>query len=494
MTAPTRRGRVVRPGAAIAATAALLLVLLLAYVMVLLPYLGDQALYALIGRDVLDGRRLYTEIWDIKQPGIFLWYGLADLLFGPSQIASRVLDVAAVLALGPVLHLMLRNRLTTPWVRRWTAAIAVVAVLLAPGSWDLGQVEMVTLAPAAAALALLAGSEYPGRARLVGAGLCLGLVAVFKLVLAAAVVVPVVVYLALAPPPCRRLRPVLVVAAASAVPVVAVAVWLGSTDSLGAALVTWFVDPVETAATPGVRNLERLLVGAGVFAIVMAPVVVLGVWQAVLTWRTRERLDTALVAWTVSGTAAVVVQFGWAYQWFLLAAPLLALAVRRLDGLAPGLPGRGGRRLAALALVCLPLVAHGARTLVWTAIDGGGLTAGSRSRIDARQGHHHLVAAELAAVPVATTDSLYVVGDPLFNLLAGLPLPLRTNGWNFWLFTPRHWDQVAAQARRARPTLILVEERAEPLVREHAPALSALLVERYTVVRDEEFGTWYRLR
>ena len=48
--------------------------------LVWLPYYGDHALFASMGREIIGGRIPYTEAWDVKQPGIFLWYGAATAL------------------------------------------------------------------------------------------------------------------------------------------------------------------------------------------------------------------------------------------------------------------------------------------------------------------------------------------------------------------------------------------------------------------------------
>ena len=43
-----------------------------------LPFWGDQALFTVYARQLAEGAVLYRDIFDVKQPGIFLFY-----LFGP---------------------------------------------------------------------------------------------------------------------------------------------------------------------------------------------------------------------------------------------------------------------------------------------------------------------------------------------------------------------------------------------------------------------------
>jgi 4-amino-4-deoxy-L-arabinose transferase-like glycosyltransferase len=60
------------------------------------PVRGDQAVYAVIGHELLNGRRLYSGIWDHKPPGIHVTYAVAELVtgYGPQQI--YLLETAAL--------------------------------------------------------------------------------------------------------------------------------------------------------------------------------------------------------------------------------------------------------------------------------------------------------------------------------------------------------------------------------------------------------------
>ena len=53
------------------------------------PLMGDQALFLLGGRTIDGGGILYRDFWDIKPPGIFLFYFIAGKLFGFSEMRSR---------------------------------------------------------------------------------------------------------------------------------------------------------------------------------------------------------------------------------------------------------------------------------------------------------------------------------------------------------------------------------------------------------------------
>jgi hypothetical protein len=478
---------------------AALVVAVLAFTLVVTPYHGDHAVYALIGRDVLDGRVLYRDIWDIKQPGLFLWYGLVTGLLGFTQVATRLADVLAVAVSALLVGRFLAPRVGAAELRRWAPLIAAAVLFLAAGPRDHGQLELLCLVPALGAVLLVAGRPgVPASTwRIVAAGLCLGLIGVVKLVLAAVPAAAVVVYLLYSRPRGRGMSAVLVAGAAAAVPVAVMVAWLVGIGAWADALRTWLVDPLELAATPGAKSLEGLAYGATRYLVLMAPVVVLAASQAASAWRRRDALDIALVTWVLADIAVIGVQFWWTYQWYFLCGPLLVLGLRRLDGMLGSLARAPRRKQGAVAvagvLLSVPMLAHGALPVAGLALDGGGLTSASRAAFGERVAAHGTIRGELAAAGVRPGDRLYVIGDPLYNYLADLPLPLPTNGWGFEFFTPRHWADVADEGRADPPTWVFVERSAAPIVEHRAPGLRALLAESYEIVRESERGVWYRV-
>lgn len=69
----------------------------------------DESLFLLMGRSLLDGHALYTEIWDHKPPGIFVLFAAAQALFGRSVLAIRILACLAVASSSLLLFLIGRS-------------------------------------------------------------------------------------------------------------------------------------------------------------------------------------------------------------------------------------------------------------------------------------------------------------------------------------------------------------------------------------------------
>ena len=134
-------------------------------------YGPDQALFAYIGGRIIRGEGLYVDVWDVKPPGIFLIYGVLDLLPGPQVRVLRAADllysattVFAIYALA-----------ATYWGRLAGAVAGAfygVVYVVATGYWHSAQPDSFMVLPLI--LALLA-YEYARRRGSAELAVCSGL-------------------------------------------------------------------------------------------------------------------------------------------------------------------------------------------------------------------------------------------------------------------------------------------------------------------------------
>ena len=89
------------------------------------PLQNDLTLYALISHEMLQGRHLYEELFDHKPPGIFVTYGLCELIagFGPPALflASLLPSLLTLVALWWSAALLFKEEEKEG---RWYAAVA----------------------------------------------------------------------------------------------------------------------------------------------------------------------------------------------------------------------------------------------------------------------------------------------------------------------------------------------------------------------------------
>jgi len=123
-------------------------------------YGRDQSIYALVAREMLDGRMPYRDAFDFKPPGIFLVYALARALFGEAQWGIRVLEVASMFGSTALLIRLARIHLGAPRVGYVAAALAA-QVHAQLDFWHTGQPETFggTITLAGLLLATMAADE-----------------------------------------------------------------------------------------------------------------------------------------------------------------------------------------------------------------------------------------------------------------------------------------------------------------------------------------------
>lgn len=459
-----------------------------------LPLRGDQSLVALISRDVAAGRHLYTEIFEGKQPGLYLLYGGVGKVFGTAQPVAQAVSVFAMVATAGLLVRLLSRRLRPGWVRYWLPLLVAAPLLLSLAVFDLGQSELLMCLPVTAAM-LLAAGPAGGRTsarRAVLAGACIGVVAMFKAVIVAVPLVAVAILLLMLGG--RRRWWYLLAAGGGALLVpLGVVAWLAVRGDLLAALEAWFVYPTQFLGHADARPLDRLVAAVRRFAVLLAPAIVLAIVRLPTVWRRREPLDVALVGWLIAGLGIYVIQVWWSYYLVILVPALAALAVRQLDDEMAG-ERRWRRRTVLLvtAALSVPLLAYGLLGAGRTIADGGGLTAASRERIAERVGDYTTIHIEIAASGLASGESLYVLGDPRYQLLAERPIALVTNGWSAALMPPQRWSLLADELRRIRPTMLFVDQESAVAVARRGALMGEAMNDLYVVVRVSDLGTWYR--
>ncbi len=94
----------------------------------------DEALFLLIGDRWLHGLLPYVEIWDVKPPGLFALFALAQGIVRPGVLAARILGAVAVFASCCALHAFSRHHLGHRSIGIAAAAIYPAYSLILYGS------------------------------------------------------------------------------------------------------------------------------------------------------------------------------------------------------------------------------------------------------------------------------------------------------------------------------------------------------------------------
>jgi hypothetical protein len=495
--------------------ASLLLAAALAAVYLPFPLKGDTAMFFYAGRALAEGATLYVDFWDMKQPGVFWFYEAAVHLFGFREFGLRLLELVWMLALGGIALGLYATEL------RWRALLVAVpwfSVALAYGEtyWNSvynGQLEFLVALPIGAALlCALRAVQASERRRLafVAAGACVGVVAVFKLLLS---VVPAVLILLVVLQARRSRR-------AAAAPLAAGLAWsvLGLTLVLGAAAgwLSWQGAGVEAwwanIVYPGLALQAfphappwRMRNSLTTFVEAMWPVLPFALIGAVDGLRRASVLTWALLLWCVVAGLAVLVQVlsWWIYHFALFVVPVGLLALLGIDAIVAWLGRRAGPAPARAAAVVLCLVAllptvllptiDQVRTVWLSGPPPWADRAAFADRADPRNTQPLRRGAAFLAAPDAQPGPIALLGNPAILLVTDRRPLLAINGWTYYL--PTQLEAAAETLRRERPPYLYRSTYLEHLHTNGSRALydavAALYVEH---ARDEARGVWYRLR
>ena len=360
---------------------ALVLVAVTGVACLAMPFTGDQAYLTVYGRQLSEGAVLYRDVFDVKQPGIFVFYAVGGLLFGFTEVGIHLLELGYWLAFSAFMVVALPRYFSTPWAAPLVPIFTVVVYYLYARPYDLTQNEMLVAFPLLVVWWLLDQADARTRrgiARYAAAGLVAAAVVMLKY-LYLLIVLGFLGYAVVRAYRARvRSRDVgRAVAAFSVgvgVPLLLVGVYFAAYGQLERIWWAYFeLAPGGTALAP--RHLGRLTGGATTFLLGHAPVVVLAVVGVVHTLRRRVRPQTNLVAamvlWGAIGAVLFLVQFWLAYHWLLFNVPLGILAVVGVEALVDSRRLPDGRRrwvtlagVAALAALSFWIGAPADQTLI----------------------------------------------------------------------------------------------------------------------------------
>jgi hypothetical protein len=498
--------------------AGLALVALIGLMHIAYPFDGDQALFTEGALKISRGAILYRDFWDIKQPGIFVFYLIGGLSFGFTELGIHLFELIYMLILAVVLLVTVRTRLENRSTSPLIPLLTVGFYYAVTGTWHLTQVEGLVCLPLYLTLWFSTSSVDPDKkenAPLFASGLFGGITILFKFIFA-----PILLAFWILPfyeRIARRRIPASKVIRALGfpllcglmTPLVLMTLYFAyhhAVGELGYALFTYPSQAVTSIQNP---VPDRLINGLKWFLLNFSPLIALSVVGAFRDLRMRfDHFTVGLLLWVVSGLGVILIQklSWWEYQYMLLFPPLGILAVKGIDAIWSALikgsviPGsiRGRRLVAASALLALfsPL-------LMSLALKGYklfhyrfALSAGRRSAYQDDLSPAYRAAREdvsLLSGPDSLPGSIFVSGNPVHYLLSGREQAIASNGWMLELFLPEQWRQLEREMSVTHPSYIFVANEYASLINDRSPKFTALLKEHYTVGNQTSSGTWYAL-
>lgn len=490
-------------------------VALLALIHLPFPFTGDQALFACYAHAMRHGDRLYVDIWDYKQPGIYIFYLVSGTAFGFNEVGIHMGELIWAIALSLCLQRALLARVTHRFVADICPLVTVGAFLAAARSWDLTQVEDLVALPLLLSIWAVteAGADQPARrSRLLLAGVAAAVVVYFKLVYG---VIPLVFWIYR----LREQRRDAETASGSAgdatafatgfiAPLLPVIVYFVRERLLATMWWSYVVYPPKLVRSIDPPTLSRLLDGVGYFAKSFAWLAVPVVAAIALRPRaerlrlhSRDPFVAGLALWLVLGLLTILLQNQWGYQFMLLVVPLGLLGALAFDRLITEWRSRlssVGPRMVAVAVIALALAPALtlSRSVIALASHRFAITAADRDRFQDEVGGDYAtarLAADWVRAPERAPGPIHVEGNALIQYLSGRPAALRVNGWSPQQSDAKLWQWTQEELQQRRPVYLFVDALSRRVMADRSPATLTEIASLYCPAANIADGIWYAL-
>lgn len=519
----------------------LLVVTVLGLVRLVETFAGDQAMFIVYAKEINSGALLYRDVWDLKQPGIFLFYLTGGKLFGFTEFGIHLFELFYWLTFSVTLSITLRDYFRRSVFAALSPLLTVGVYYVICGSWHLTQVEGLVGFPLyltlfAAIKAARAQSVFKNVSLLFFSGLAGGIVLFFKLILLPIVLLfwlSVLIFLIMcrvdASLPKVLFRTAAPILSGLAIPILATVVYFAWHDTSALINYTFFEYPAQAVtAFSDINRTSELKRGLRWFVVVFLPLIILilawvliavknlkasnGSLSSKLTGSIRrmDLLTVNLILWLCAGFGAILLQrlSWWEYHYLLLLVPLGILATKGIEALwgqAIRVNVFFTKPLGCVVfIICVFFLFIPSLKLEASRIKN--IFANRMNLPDDKRGitphgdmdeQYQQIRGETGFLREQnnSTDKIFVCGQPLYYYLSKRSPALAANGWMPEFFLPRQWRQLNEELAAKSPAYVLIDRDCRNIIAEKSPETWQLIENRYRL-RIESSTTkaaWYEL-
>jgi hypothetical protein len=449
------------------------------------PFGGDQALFTVGAQKLHHGAVLYRDFWDLKQPGIYVFYLTAGVLFGFSSAGVHLFELLYFMAFAAVLQISLIPYYRLRWIPIAAPLLIIATYYANAGSDAMTQVEPLAGFPLFASLALVLAGCRDGRRRIAyfaAAGIIGAWVLCLKLMflpLVLAIWICAIWIYASQFSGAERQKLLAHTAVLAVSFAAGTASWIAATAAASGQSLVWktFIsDPMQIARRLPPPPIQRLIHSVRLYVQLWIGTLLLTVVG--LRYNrgiAKNPLAVCCIVWIAAGAAVILLQrqSWWPYHLQLLDVPFALLAAFGLEALW------GARPLVFAAgvvvVAAIPFVRSVAPVLYTPSSAYDPSIAETRMLTD----------------PGAVAGDIYVCGDPRFYLASKRGQAVAINGWGLELLLPDEWLKLDRELASARPPYIFVSTFYGRIIRTRSQQVSRTLNLLYRPVHSDATGTWY---
>jgi 4-amino-4-deoxy-L-arabinose transferase-like glycosyltransferase len=474
------------------------------------PFDGDQAFFRLGAFEMQQGKVLYRDFWDVKQPGIFYFYFLAGTFFGFNEVGIHLFELIYMVFFSIILLLTLRSYFQHRIIASLVPLLTVGVYYTVSEPWHLTQVEALVNFPLFICLWLTHQCfKYEGKQRfilLLLSGFVGGIVLIFKLMFLLILVsfwLTFLIYSIL----IKRQKisnifaeiflPIFLGIIFPLLIVVSYFAWFNSLPIL---FQTFFLYPPKIIAKSEFNPIN-FFSGIkwflnGFYPLLLAATIAVDVSLR----KSKNILTLLLVVWCIFGWGVIILQRGafWEYHYLLLFVPIGILATKGLDVLWKSLKRLSSpiTTILLIFLFFLPLSHTLIKKSAFLVNNNFALTEDARFNYQAvfRQKYPSLRSeAEFISQSKSIPGEIYVAGDPAIYYFSNRTQATSLRGWALEYFLPEQWSKLLEELDSSKPPYIFIDYVQQPTIKKDFPKMLEFIGQRYRILRQNDEGIWYVL-
>ncbi|MBN3873230.1 hypothetical protein [Nostoc sp. JL33] len=474
------------------------------------PFDGDQAFFRLGALEMQQGKVLYRDFWDVKQPGIFYFYFLAGTLFGFNEIGIHVFELIYMVFFSIILLLTLKSYFRHQIIASLVPLLTVGVYYTVSGAWHLTQVEALVGFPLFICLWLTYQSfKYEGKQRfflILLSGFIGGILIIFKLILLLILLsfwLTLLIYsLVIKRQTIQKLfvEICLPIFIGIIFPILFVVSYFAWFNSLSILYQTFFLDPPRILANSRFDPNEFFF-GIKWFLNSFYPLLLVAIVGVDVSLRKSKNILTLLlVVWCIFGWGVIVLQRGafWEYHYLLLFVPVGILATKGLDVLWQPLKELSSplTTILLIFLFMFPFSYTITKKSVFLVNNNFALAENTRLKYQTifRPKYPSLRSeANFISQPGSLPGEIYVAGDPSIYYFSGRTQATSLRGWALEYFLPEQWTELLQQLDSSKPPYIFIDYIQQPTIKEKFPKMLEFIEQRYRILHQNNNGIWYIL-
>ncbi|QHG17531.1 hypothetical protein [Nostoc sp. ATCC 53789] len=475
------------------------------------PFDGDQAFFRLGALEMQQGKVLYRDFWDIKQPGIFSFYFLAGSLFGFNEIGIHVFELIYMVFFSIILLLTLKSYFRHQIIASLVPLLTVGVYYIVSGAWHLTQVEALVGFPLFLCLWVTFKSfTKEGKQRfylLLMSGFLGGIVLLFKFLFLLILVsfwLTILMYSILIKRHSIQknfIEIFIPIFIGVTFPLLVVASYFISVNSFAIVLKTFFIYPPMIVANAAFNQTNFVLGIKWLLQNFYSLILMTAVAVYVSLYKSKNILTLLLVVWCIFALSVILLQGTalWEYHYLLLFVPIGILATKGLDILWDSLKGLKSRipTILLVFLLFLPFSFTLAKKSITLVNNNFALTEDTRLQYQAvfRPKYPSLRSeANFISQPGNLVGDIYVAGDPSIYYFSGRNQATILRGWALEYFLSEQWSALIKQLDSSKPPYIFIDYEPQAIIKEKFPNLLEFVEQKYQILLQDNNGIWYILK